>query len=567
MIRKIRLITGLILFTYVLTHLINHSLGIFSLQMMEDMRPIFQGLWANSFGRALLFASMFLHICLAFYALYQRRSLTSMTMTDIVQMVFGLSIPPMILLHIIGTAYIAEFYESKPSYPWLMLIFWKYDVGLGFRQAAVIILAWTHGCIGLYHWLNIRPWWDRYRFHCFAIALLIPILALIGYLQAGKEIDMQAEDFTWVTKVFREAQAPSNSIIANLYEWHDDLIIGFFALILATLALRWSRQLWDRRHGRVTIAYDDGSKITFNQGLSLLDASRQHKRPHASVCGGRGRCSTCRVRVRHGLELLPQASPEEQKVLDRIKAEHDIRLACQCIPKKGKLEITPLLPATASKKDGFARPRYLTGKEMNIAILFADLRGFTSLSENKLPYDVVFLLNRYCHAMGTAVEDAGGHLDKFIGDGVMALFGVGKSEEQGCQEALKAAILMGERLNSLNEGLIADLDQPLRIGIGIHFGPAIVGEMGYGTANQLTAVGDTVNTASRLEGLTKEHGVQLIVSKDFFDAAKVTCTDFPNISVALRGKQTELQAHLIDHSANLVDHCSISEQKDITAVS
>src|SRR5205814_7500895 len=134
----------------------------------------------------------------------------------------------------------------------------------------------------------------------------------------------------------------------------------------------------------------------------------------------------------------------------------------------------------------------------------ADIRGFTALSEGRLPYDIVFVLNRYFAAMGRAVESAGGRVDKFIGDGVMALFGVSNTPEEGCRQALAAARLMSVRLVELNEALRAELNEPLRIGIGIHAGSVIVGEMGYGSATTITAIGDAVNTASRLESLCKE---------------------------------------------------------------
>ncbi len=122
-----------------------------------------------------------------------------------------------------------------------------------------------------------------------------------------------------------------------------------------------------------------------------------------------------------------------------------MRLACQLRPS-GDLQVTPLLPPNAVARDGFRRPDYLQGMEKEIAILFADIRAFTQLSEQKLPYDVVFLLNRYFAEMGRAVEGAGGRIDKFIGDGVMALFGLDSGVEAGCREALAAARAMAERL-------------------------------------------------------------------------------------------------------------------------
>jgi adenylate cyclase len=232
---------------------------------------------------------------------------------------------------------------------------------------------------------------------------------------------------------------------------------------------------------------------------------------------------------------LPPPALDETKVLQRVAAGPDVRLACQLRPLYDCV-VTPLLPPTATASDGYGRPNYLQGMEKEIAILFADIRSFTQLSEQKLPYDVVFLLNRYFAEMGHAVEEAGGRIDKFIGDGIMALFGLDRDVESGCREALAAARAMAQRLVDLNRAFAADLPEPLRIGIGIHIGPAIVGEMGYGRAVSVTAVGDAVNTASRLEGLTKTYNAQLVVSEDMLIRAGYLLPDAPRHEIEIRGR-------------------------------
>ena len=240
------------------------------------------------------------------------------------------------------------------------------------------------------------------------------------------------------------------------------------------------------------------------------------------------------------------------KVLERVGAAPDVRLAYQLRPQ-GNLRVTPLLPAAAQARDGFRRPSYLQGSEREIAILFADLRAFTRLSERKLPYDLVFLLNRYFAEMGDAIEAAGGHIDKFIGDGVMALFGLDRGVEAGCREALAAAKRMTERLAHLNQALAHDLPEPLRIGIGIHVGPAIVGEMGYGRAVSLTAVGDSVNTASRVESLTREYGAELVISDAVRSRAGIDLGDAPSEEIEIRGRVERLRVRIIRHARDLPD--------------
>jgi adenylate cyclase len=176
---------------------------------------------------------------------------------------------------------------------------------------------------------------------------------------------------------------------------------------------------------------------------------------------------------------------------------------------------------------------------------------FTVLAEGRLSYDIVFILNRYFDTMGRAVEQAGGRVDKFIGDGVMALFGIEGDAAAGCRDALAAARLMSSRLDELNEALRGELAEPLRIGIGIHAGPAIVGEMGYGSAAALTAIGDAVNTASRLEALTKEYECELIVSDEVIVRAGLDRNLFAWQETEIRGKQERLAIAVVASAMEL----------------
>ena len=169
-------------------------------------------------------------------------------------------------------------------------------------------------------------------------------------------------------------------------------------------------------------------------------------------------------------------------------------------------------------------------------MLFADLRSFTRFAERRLPFDVVFVLNQYFMAMGQAVEQSGGYLDKFIGDGVMALFGLDGQADAGCRQAMVAALTMGRAMDDLNRQLASTLREPLRIGVAIHVGPAIIGEMGYGRTHTLTAIGDTVNTASRFEALNKQYGSQLIISDEVAARAGLDLGAVPQYQVEVVGR-------------------------------
>ncbi len=236
-------------------------------------------------------------------------------------------------------------------------------------------------------------------------------------------------------------------------------------------------------------------------------------------------------------------------MLARVSAAPDVRLACQTRPA-GDVAVEPLLAPSVVPAEAFGTD-VRQGREQELAVLFADLRGFTRMAENKLPYDVVFFLNRYFEAVGTAVAWAGGVTNQFTGDGVMALFGIDSGPATGSRQALAAARAMVERVNALSAELAGDLPTPLRIGIGIHAGPAVVGRMGWGQSFYLTAVGDTVHVAARLEQATKDYAAELVVSEDVARHATLDLSRFPAYDLTVRNRAGQVAIRVIDHVANL----------------
>jgi adenylate cyclase len=214
--------------------------------------------------------------------------------------------------------------------------------------------------------------------------------------------------------------------------------------------------------------------------------------------------------------------------------------------------VIPLVPAAAPAGAGFAQAGYLSGQEQEATVLFADLRGFTRLAEHKLPYDVVFLLNRYFDVVGSAIEQAGGIANQFTGDGVMALFGVQTEPAQGCRQALAATVAIVRGLAELSQSLVEELEEPLRIGLGIHTGPVVVGRMGRGVALYLTAVGDTVHVASRLQELTKFYGCQLVISDQVARYAGIDVSAFPRHELTVRERREPIGIRIIDDVQALI---------------
>jgi adenylate cyclase len=293
--------------------------------------------------------------------------------------------------------------------------------------------------------------------------------------------------------------------------------------------------------------------VRIPKGFSVLDASRRAGIPHASVCGGRARCSTCRVRVLLGLESLPPPSPVETRVLAPLGTDRAVRLACQLKPM-ADISIWPLMPPeiTARDQDRFNVTK--TGAERFVAILFVDIRASTQLVESRLPYDVVFILNRFFEAVGSAIIAAGGSPNQFIGDGMMAMFGTDTDAAEACRRALEGARLIDWHLAEMNRALANELQQPIGFGIGIHAGEVIIGTMGYREHAQMTAIGEAVHVASRLQDLTKEYHCQLVVSEVVGTVAGVSLGDFPSYDIHVRGLTAPLVIRVIDSAAMLSQH-------------
>ncbi|MET1026968.1 MAG: adenylate/guanylate cyclase domain-containing protein [Dongiaceae bacterium] len=543
-----RLVTGLILFAYVLTHNINHALGLISIPVLEAGRKIFVAFWEFPPVQIVFYLSILLHMVIALRGFYRRRSLR-MPLRDALQLISGLALPPLLTLHVIGTAVAGMRFGLETRYSYVIWTLWVIAPQYGLIQVTALLVAWFHGCIGLQGWLRLKSWYGKWRNLLQAAALLTPIFALLGFETAGRQIAELSRSPEWLKALLAASHVPDAAAIASLIFWRNATFATYPAILLAVFAARLVRSGIQRRRA-ITVHYADGHAVTVQPGTTILEASRMGDIPHASVCGGRGRCSTCRIKVISGPDHLSPANDDEIALLARVGAAPGTRLACQARPSAA-VTVAPLLPSMAGARAALTHSSQHHGQEQEIVVLFADLRGFTQFAEHRLPYDVVFLLNRYFRAMGEAVAAAGGQVDKFIGDGVMALFGLTGEPAKACLQAIEAAARISINLDQLNRLFAHDLEQPLRIGIGIHVGPAIVGEMGFAGARAITAIGDTVNTASRLESATKEFECQLLLSAPVANLADLDLAGLTAHDVPLRGRSENVTAYAIDDARSL----------------
>ncbi len=506
---RLRSISGLVLFAFVLTHLLNHALGLVSIEAMESVQKIRTAVTRSTLGSGILIVAALTHLVLGISKLFQIQT-WRIGSRSILQLAFGLALPFLLIRHVVGTRVAHSQFGINDDYNFVLWATWPSD---GWNLAIMITLAWVHACIGLQHWFGSRPWYQGNIWLWYGLALLIPALAFAGFVSAAR--------INLLTGAEHDSVTPLR--YAYLMNLIADLRHGYL-IVLGVAFIAWALLLVANRLGsRVSVTYASGMTVRAPRGLSLLAISRVNNIPHASVCGGRARCSTCRVRVLSGHDHLDAPSEHELQVLRRVGAPANVRLACQMFPS-GDISVSTLLPAQVARGGDRNFDKYLWGVEHEVTIMFCDLRGFTSISEGRLTYDVVFLLNQFLGRMAETIEDTGGFVDKFMGDGIMAIFGKDDTPEVGARNAVAAVRAMGGVLDALNQSLREALPAPLSMGIGLHTGPAILGRIGAvqqsetGTA-RLTALGETVNLASRLEAKSKELGVQLVLSATCADRA------------------------------------------------
>jgi len=450
------------------------------------------------------------------------------------QLITGILTVPLLAIHITSTGIAHRFYGVEDTYT-----FWT-SPGLDYFEIFffnfIMLFIWLHGYIGIKFWMKVNSNYQKYLRQADIFFLIIPLLSIVGQISIFRESDLKGFfDTEYKEKILKYSNPENIDLNVLLENTIIYFVLPYLLSIMVLFGYRFYYFKIKRRNNSIKVSYPDGGVSNIFPGMNILDASLEAGIPHAHVCGGRGRCSTCRIRIDQDLTQLEPPRQNERRILRSIGAPENIRLACQAYPKID-LNVSPLLSADANFQESYFEQKYTYGSDREICILFADLRAFTKMSEKKLPFDIVFILNQYFKLMGQIIENNGGYLDKFIGDGTMALFGIEEGPKEGSRNAINAATKMNDELKKLNESLINDLPFPLKMGIGIHTGNVIIGKMGYKHAKNLTAVGDAVNTASRLESLTKELKSQIIISKYTFELSEHQIKDLEEDTVNIVGK-------------------------------
>jgi adenylate cyclase len=541
-IRQIRITCGLILFSYLLSHFTNHALGNISFAAMEDGLDYHMRFWRDPVVATVFYTAAIVHWGLGLWALYERRQFRY-PVPEVTQLVLGLSIPFLLVIHFVGVRLAAPLFGRDVYYPQVISSYWISRPVVHWIQFALLLVAWTHGCIGLYFWLRLRRFFSWAAPYLLAAAVLVPTLALLGLIQGAREVIALSANPEWRAIHMKPLSTAQREL--------RDSIIAYSALTYAAViglifAARGARLLWERRHGTVGLTYPDGRVVRVPRGMSVLEASLRYNIPHASVCGGKARCSTCRIRVRGDPRALPQPSYREAFVLERVGARNDpaIRLACQLRPVSD-LAFWLIFPPQMNAAGVRRSVKVNSGEERYVVCMFVDMRRSTAMAEKRLPYDTMFFINRFLGAVAAAVEESGGRPNQFVGDGLLALFGLDCDRETACRRSLDAVTKIAANMAKLNQDLAGDLHEPIQYGIGINGGEVIIGDVGYRDQIVFTALGDAVNVAARLQDLTKTYACEAVVADEICRSAGVSADDRSIRDAKIQGRDEPILVRLV----------------------
>lgn len=289
----------------------------------------------------------------------------------------------------------------------------------------------------------------------------------------------------------------------------------------------------------------DNVDVSFSPEANILDALLDAGVPIDHLCGGRARCSTCRVFLLEGLSNVSERTEAEHAMATQLDFPSRVRLACQTTLadsvrlRRLVLDKTDVLLASQLGTPLLAGP---AGREAEIAVLFVDVVGYTKMSEALPPFDIVHLLNRFFSRTNDVVATNGGIIDNYMGDAVLALFGL-HGEPDPALSAVRCGLAVLDVASELSRYVERIYRLSFGVRVGIDFGEVVFGVMGVGASARETVIGDTVNVASRLESANKDTGTDILVSDAIYQLTTGAVTFGERHALDVRGKLGPVIAH------------------------
>ena len=496
-IRRLRFGSGVVLMVYIACHLANHAMGLVSLDAAEAMLRVVSIFWQSKIGTLLLYGAAAVHVALALHAIYQRRTLRLPPM-ELFRIVLGLWLPVLLIGHAVSARLEHELMGSALSYTRIVSSIW--NNGSEWRQIGLLAPGWLHGVLGLNFALAHRGWFRRARLVLFAIALLLPVLSALGFVAMGRQIARQeAADGVPASS---QVTASQNPRIAMLNQWRSGLLWGYAGIIGFAFAARGARNLIERNRKKlVAIAYPTKT-IKVPRGWSILEASRAFHIPHAAMCGGAARCSTCRVRILSGQDHAPPPDDDERATLTRINAADDVRLACRLRPR-GEMSVVPLVDADRPQ---FRQAQRRIEGARDIVMLSIDVINRDALARDHIADDLLFVMTRIVEAVTSAVRATGGTVSQIGHDSVDAIF------DADTDAAARAAAIIDRALCDLDERLGSQWMCRAQAVISLHRGGVVVAEIGASETPAMLIVGDAYDEMQALRRAARESGSRFALS-------------------------------------------------------
>lgn len=546
--RHVTLISGLVLFLFAAFELCGDAVGLVSLQTMGDIAA-----WQLTFvrswpGLVILPGACVCHVLSTLWFTIRRATLR-MSVGDAALIASGILVPFLLLPYLVDTRLANIMFGVDDDILYRLAKLWpKHELGF----VSLMLLVWGHGCVGIHRWLRPRPGYRAVAPVLAVIALAIPIAAISGVIAAARIVTVLMEENSFAEQVRVATHWPSVDMEHSLWRYRWIALGSYAALLVLAAGALITLFLRLLVAPKIDVTYVKGPKLKASTGPTLLEISLLNGVPHAHLCGGRGRCTTCSVRIEQSDQDLPPRSAAEVALLGGD--DQRIRLACQIRPTAA-LTVTRLAAAvTNAKADDEVEPEPeldTAGIERQVVALSVRLQGHAALVNARPAYDAVFFLNEFLDMIHAAVVKNDGVIMRTSGSAVVAVFGQDHyrggiditrnphhdpsaqrapaqpastqtaSHQAACRAAFAAAADIDIALDRLNERFSAEFGQPIVVAMGMTLGSAYLGRIGAGPSKPFTAVGPAIDGAEGFARLAEGRQCQLVAPPAVLYAAGI----------------------------------------------
>jgi adenylate cyclase len=509
--------------------LCNYAIGLVSLETMGDVAAWRMALIRSGPVAALLLVAFVGHIVTVLW-FAARRATLRMSLWDAALTISGILVPLLLLPYLVDTRGANLFFDVNDDSLYKLARLWPEHA---LFYVVLIVLLWGHGCLGLHQWLRLRPRYAAIAPVLAVAALALPIAAIAGLVAAARVVSVLMADDAVASQVRTATRWPSAAAEDALWRWRLIAVAAYAGILVVAAAAVIARFLRIVVAPKIDVTYVNGATLKASTGPTLLEISRIHGIPHADICGGRGRCTACSVRIEQSEALLPPPTAAETEMLGTDDPQ--IRLACQFRPTAA-LTVTRL---TDTADAAAAEPELdSAGIERQVAVLCVQLQDHAALVNTRRAYDAIFLFNEFLDMLHSAIAEHNGWVVRMTGGGIIAVFGRDAAPEAACRAAAAASADIDIALDRMNEKFAAELGRPISVAMGLAFGTAYLGRIGAGPSKPLTAIGPVIDAASGLAMLTEARGNQFLSDPAAFQAGGLDPAGFELVSLTAKSGET-----------------------------